>query len=64
MSMVKLLKRLGKDEDGAALVEYSVLIGIITVAVIALVISVGDWVSFEWNALCTKLNTAAGAACK
>jgi pilus assembly protein Flp/PilA len=62
--MAKLLRRLRKDEEGAALVEYTVLIGIITVAVIALVVSVGDWVSFEWNALCTALNTAAGAACK
>jgi len=67
MSLIKLVQRLRKDEDGAALVEYSVLIGIITVAVIALIVSVGDWVSTEWNALCTTLNTAKGAgagACK
>ena len=57
MLMIKMLKRLGKDEDGAALVEYTVLIGLITVAVIATVVKVGDWVSTEWSSLCTTLGT-------
>jgi pilus assembly protein Flp/PilA len=57
MSMIKMLTRLGKDEDGAALVEYTVLIGLITVAVIATVVKVGDWVSTEWTSLCTTLGT-------
>jgi pilus assembly protein Flp/PilA len=57
MSMIKMLARLGKDEDGAALVEYTVLIGLITVAVIATVVKVGDWVSTEWVSLCSTLGT-------
>ncbi len=48
--------RFRKDEKGAALIEYSVLIGIITATVIALVISVGAWVNGEWSALNTELN--------
>ncbi len=31
-----------KDEDGAALVEYTVLLGILLVAVIATIIGVGN----------------------
>ena len=55
MAMIKLLKRLGKDEDGAAMVEYTVLVGVITVAAIALVVKVGVWVTAEWTALCGAL---------
>ena len=35
MRLFALLTRLGKDEDGAALLEYTVLIAIMLVAVIA-----------------------------
>jgi pilus assembly protein Flp/PilA len=49
------LVQLGRDEEGAALIEYSVLIGLITVAVIAIVVAVGIWVSDKWTALCTAL---------
>lgn len=52
--------RLYRDESGAALVEYSVLIGIVTVAVIAAIVLVGGWVSGAW----TGLNEALTAAKK
>jgi pilus assembly protein Flp/PilA len=47
--------RFWKDESGASLVEYSILIGIITVGVIATVGDVGDWVSDKWTTLLTDL---------
>ncbi|MGD9980524.1 MAG: Flp family type IVb pilin [Hyphomonadaceae bacterium] len=40
-----------KNVSGAALVEYSLLIGLITVAVVATVILVGTWISGRWVAL-------------
>ena len=51
--MKKLIKRrklrdFASDERGAAMIEYSILIGIITVAVIVAVIFVGGWVTEEW----------------
>jgi pilus assembly protein Flp/PilA len=49
--MKKLLARFVAEEDGAAMVEYSVLIGIITVATIGLIILVGAWVTGQWTAL-------------
>jgi len=39
------------DETGAAMVEYTVLLGIITVAVIATVVLVGTWVTGQWTTL-------------
>jgi len=47
----KVLRRLQFDEDGAALVEYTVLLGIMLVAVIATIIAVGGWINSKWTAL-------------
>lgn len=47
-----------KDVSGAALVEYSLLIGLITVAVVATIVLVGGWVATQW----TNLNAAVTAA--
>ena len=46
-----------KNESGAALVEYSLLIGLITVAVVATIVIVGGWVATQW----TDLQAAVGA---
>jgi pilus assembly protein Flp/PilA len=46
-----LVRRLGKDEDGAALIEYTVLLGILLIAVIATIGLVGTWISGRWTAL-------------
>jgi pilus assembly protein Flp/PilA len=52
-----LRTRLARDDRGAALVEYSVLIGLITVAAIASILSVKGWVAGAWAALVTHLGT-------
>jgi len=39
-----LLRKLRRDEDGAALIEYTVLLGVLLVAVIATIGFVGGWV--------------------
>ncbi|TSE07575.1 Flp family type IVb pilin [Mesorhizobium intechi] len=57
--MEALIARFIADDDGAAMVEYSVLLGIITVAVIATVVLVGGWVSAQWTSLNTTLTAAA-----
>jgi pilus assembly protein Flp/PilA len=53
----KLPIELLKDEDGAALIEYTVLIAILLVAVIAVIITVGGWVSTRWTTLNTGLSS-------
>jgi pilus assembly protein Flp/PilA len=47
--------RFKKDEDGAALIEYTVLLGILLIAVIAVIGAVGVWINGQWSALNTKL---------
>jgi len=44
-----------RNEDGVTMLEYTILIGIITVAVIASVVYAGNWVSTQWTALTGNL---------
>ena len=46
--LVTLVKQLKSDEDGATLLEYTVLLAIILVAVIAIIGAVGQWVNTQW----------------
>ena len=48
-------ERFRKDEEGAALIEYTVLLGILLVAVVAIIGLVGTRVSGQWTALNTAL---------
>jgi pilus assembly protein Flp/PilA len=48
---LELVRGLGRDEDGASLIEYTVLIGILLVAVIATIGLVGTWISGQWTGL-------------
>jgi pilus assembly protein Flp/PilA len=43
------------SEDGVTMLEYTILLGIITVAVITSVAYAGGWVSTQWQALTGKL---------
>ena len=45
------MTRLVKDEEGAALIEYTVLLGIMLVAVIATIVLVGAWIGTQWTNL-------------
>ena len=43
------------DEEGAALIEYTVLLGVMLVAVIAIIVGVGSWVKTHWTSLSNSL---------
>ncbi|TPM15961.1 Flp family type IVb pilin [Mesorhizobium sp. B2-3-5] len=59
--LMTMTRQFRDDENGAAMVEYTVLLGIITVAVIATVILVGTWVAGRWTALNAALPAAPAA---
>jgi len=56
------LKRMSRDEEGAGLVEYGMLVALIAVVVGAAVTLFGNNLSGGWNTLATSVNTwfAAG----
>jgi pilus assembly protein Flp/PilA len=49
--------RLWRDQSGASLLEYSVLVGLITAGVIGSVIAVAGWTGTRWGNLSNILNT-------
>ncbi len=53
INLSALATRFAKDESGAALLEYSILIGLITAGVIGFITGAGTWVSSKWSALAT-----------
>lgn len=53
--LINRFRRLSKDDSGASLIEYSILIGLITVAVILIISGVGDWVVSQWSGLNNNL---------
>ena len=53
--MLDNLSQLKSDEEGAALVEYTVLLGILLVAVIATIVGVGGWIANKWTNLNSTL---------
>ena len=55
-TLMNIAKRFHEDEDGAAMVEYTILLGIITVAVIGTIILVGGWVSGKWSHLYSAIS--------
>ena len=53
-----LFARLRKDQKGATMIEYSILIGIITVLAIVSIGLMGEYVASQWAQL--VIETSAG----
>ena len=53
--ILNTMTKFQKDEDGAALIEYTVLLSILLVAVIATITLVGTWINGRWTALNASL---------
>ncbi|AZV21490.1 Flp family type IVb pilin [Mesorhizobium sp. M7A.F.Ce.TU.012.03.2.1] len=61
--MRKMIAQFRDDESGAAMVEYSILIGIIAVASIMTVLAIGGWVNGRFSSLCTALEASTVGGC-
>jgi pilus assembly protein Flp/PilA len=53
--LTKMITGFVRDEDGASLIEYSILIGLIAALVIAIIAAVGGWIQNQWSTLNTAL---------
>jgi pilus assembly protein Flp/PilA len=52
MSKIKaFVSRLAREERGAAMVEYSILIGLISAALIVIITAIAAWIVTRWTAL-------------
>jgi pilus assembly protein Flp/PilA len=59
----EIAKMFRDDENGAAMVEYSILIGIIAAASILIIIGIGAWVSGRFSGLCTSMTASGVGTC-
>ncbi len=57
---MKLLKRLIREDDGATMVEYGLLIALIAVAVIGVVTAIGGQLNTLFGQVRTALTGAGG----
>ena len=57
---LKLINAVRKDEEGAALVEYALLIGLIAVVCIIVVTNLGTAVSGKLSSACSALGGGSG----
>jgi pilus assembly protein Flp/PilA len=46
-----LLARFTRDENGAAMVEYTIIVGLITAVAIGAILAVGEWIGPKWEEL-------------
>jgi len=53
-----ILRCLHEDEEGAAFIEYSALLGVILAVGLGILGAVGTWISGTWSAVCTHLNVS------
>ncbi|PBB20495.1 Flp family type IVb pilin [Mesorhizobium sp. WSM4313] len=53
--LMTMARQFRDDDNGAAMVEYTILLGMITVAVIVSIGIVGTWVTGQWAALAAAL---------
>jgi Flp pilus assembly pilin Flp len=60
--IVSLLKGLSKEEDGATLLEYTVLLGVVLAGVVAIIGLFGTWIDGQWKGLSAELHSDGGAS--
>lgn len=54
--LMTMTRQFRDDDNGAAMVEYSILIGIIAAAAITAVLGIGVFVTGQFHNLCTTLS--------
>ncbi|KQZ30797.1 pilin [Mesorhizobium sp. Root552] len=62
--LMTMARQFRDDENGAAMVEYSILVGVIATATILVIIGIGLWVTGAFTELCNNLDSAAVGACQ
>ena len=55
-NLMTLARQFRDDENGAALIEYTVLLGIMVAAVILTIVAVGGWINNKWTLFETAVN--------
>jgi pilus assembly protein Flp/PilA len=57
--MLKVIKRIREDDEGASAVEYGLLVAAIAAIVILLVFAIGGWVKGAFDQTCDSFQEAS-----
>ena len=57
--MLNLIKKFRKDEEGASLIEYSLLVGLITVVIVTFIVTISGNLKTIWSVLSSVIAQAA-----
>jgi pilus assembly protein Flp/PilA len=63
LKMFKLLNEVRKDEEGATMVEYAIMVTLVALVAGAAVYAIGSSVSTKFVSVNTCLTTPGGTAC-
>jgi pilus assembly protein Flp/PilA len=61
--LASLARAFREEESGAAMVEYSILVGIIAASAITAIGLIGTWVGDQFTDLCDDLGANGANAC-
>jgi pilus assembly protein Flp/PilA len=61
--LMMIARQFSDDENGAAMVEYSILVGIIAGAAILAILAIGGWVTGRFTGLCGRLAASTVGTC-
>ena len=60
---VNIAQQFCDDESGAAMVEYSIVVGLIAAAAILTMIAIGLWVNGRFTGLCNNMQGSGVGTC-
>ncbi|MER8464076.1 Flp family type IVb pilin [Mesorhizobium sp. M7A.F.Ca.MR.245.00.0.0] len=60
--LMTMTRQFRDDENGAAMVEYSILVGIIAAASLLAILAIGGWVGAQFTGLCANLDGSGVSA--
>ncbi|CDX20650.1 Flp/Fap pilin component [Mesorhizobium sp. ORS 3324] len=61
--LMTMARQFRDEENGAAMVEYSILVGIIAAAAILAILAIGAWVTGRFTGLCNTLGSSGVGTC-
>ncbi|PZV36526.1 Flp family type IVb pilin [Mesorhizobium kowhaii] len=61
--LMTMTRQFRDDENGAAMVEYSILVGIIAGAAILIIVGIGLWVNGRFAGLCADMAASNIGTC-
>lgn len=61
-SIASLFRAFHADDNGAAFIEYTALLGVILAVGLALLAAVGGWANTVWSTLCGDLKNPDGSS--